>query len=860
MAARAPLVDLGEELAGALRQGAVLTPSRRLAREIAYAVDYEAVAAGRHSWPSPDALSLNAFLTRCYTDAQDAGVPGAEPLLLPDDIALFAFARAVPDRDWLRHIEAFAEAWRIANNHGIASADPRLADTENGRAYSRWAQSFERLAEGEGWLTSAQLPDRLIRLVDGAGRWQPAPATAVAMADLPSAMRRFLTAAKVRQLDMPRVPPATTARLLAVRGRDAGDADPTAQNGDELALAALWARERLAEQPAARIGIVVSSLGPAFTAIERRFGAMFPDVPHAADYVNVSGGVTLAQEPLCRDALELLDFCAGGLDRESLRALGASPFLEVTLPASLPPRANVRGLVARAPTLRRLQTALDAPRGTEAWVGAMRAALDAANWAKAGLDSREMQAKREFEDCLDAFAFAQRVGRIEDWPAAVAGLHVLASRRLFAPQAGHAPIQVVGRDESQGLRFDYLWLAGMHQGGWPPLPVPNPLLPLALQKLTGVGRLSLDEEFIRARRLADGWRHAARHVVASFATLGEGGDRALGRQPSRLVRDLAPVTVADVVDDSTLATNGHPWAVARHIELEDTVDDRAGDAPRPESGFQPGGAAVLQDQSWCPFRAWARHRLDLSDTPARDQFPNEGERGALVHDVLAELLRAFPSSDAIARVEEAQVRKIVDAALAHRDWPPPYRWHEAQRLQDLVVEWLSTERARYPFTVAEIEKTIAFDISGLRLSLRIDRVDEVLPQPDESWPTTGGHLLIDFKTGPFSLNRWHCPRPEDPQLLLYALALERDVRGIAFALVRPGESRLTGVADPAAIAGRLQAAPNFAGKSFDALLTDWRVELTTLAQQFQAGYAAVDPAHPALCQRCHLHALCRVFA
>ena len=199
--------------------------------------------------------------------------------------------------------------------------------------------------------------------------------------------------------------------------------------------------------------------------------------------------------------------------------------------------------------------------------------------------------------------------------------------------------------------------------------------------------------------------------------------------------------------------------------------------------------------------------------------------------------------------------RLIDGALPTGNWPAHYREREARRLQQLVVEWLAKESARPPFSVALVEEPHTIDIGGLRLSLRIDRIDEV-DDPDGR----RGNLLIDFKTGQVSIYRWLGARPEDPQLPLYALASKQSVDGVAFAQVRLGESRLTGVVDSTAVAGRFTSAEQFAGKSFDELLVDWRTTLTSLAEQFQAGFAAVDPSRPAVCRRCHLHALCRVFA
>ena len=854
---RAPLVrlDAAVGLDDAVRRGTVVTPTRRLARELAYAVDYDRRQTS-DIWSTPDAVAIDAFLERCYRQCQDAAVPGADALLLPERILPFMLARAVPNPAWLRHIDTFADAWRTANLHGVPGVDPRLGDTENGRAYVRWARALEALLDAEGWIASAQLPDRLVRLIDGPAGWRPPAATALGFDEPAAAIRRFFTAAQIPTLAMHPGPAATSLKLVATASQRQNDAQSDA-GGEELALAALWARERLAEDPGARVGVVVAGLGPAFAAIQRRFHAAWPDVASPEAYVNVSGGLALAQEPICRDALEILAFTADGLDRSALTALATSPFLRLSLPSRLPRRARLEDL-AHLPDMGRLQGAVAAATRTRAWAQAVRGILEAVGWPATGLDSRETRAAQEFDDCLRDFDLGVEVGAIPTWTTAVDALRRLANTHLFAPPAtGHAPVQVLGRTESIGLAFDHLWLAGMHQGGWPPMPEPNPWLPLAVQRAAGVPGLSLDQEAARAERMTGRWRHAARHVVASVAAQSDSGGP---QHPSQLIRDFEPIAVADVLRQPGLAAYGHPWAAGRGIELVDYVDDLARALQLVGGETQPGGAAVLQDQSLCPFRAWARHRLDLREGATRDRFPTESERGALVHRVLAELCRRHPAGEDLVEVDEAQIAAVVDLTLPSGDWPDAYRQRECARLTGLVLEWLATEARRPPFVVTSVEEAADVDVGGLKLVLRIDRSDRVLADSRTGQQTTGGNVLIDFKTGPVSINHWRGPRPEDPQLPLYAVAAKTAVQGVAFARVRPQECRLTGVADPAAVAGRFATADDFDAASFEDLLGQWRETLTGLAEQFRTGNAAVDPLRPAVCRRCHLHALCRVFA
>ena len=853
---RAPLVRLDDGLDDAVRRGTVITPTRRLARELSYAVDCDRRRT-RGTWPTPDVLAIDAFLERCYRECQDAAVPGTDALLLPERILPFALARAVPDPAWLRHIDTFADAWRNANMYGLPSADPRLRDTENGRAYARWAGAFENLLAAEGWITSAQLPDRLVRLIDGPSGWRPAIAAALGLDEPATAVRRLLTASRTPGLALNPGTPADSLKLVATTSRRPNDRQAGDADGEELALAAQWARERLTEDPAARIGVVVAGLGPAFHAIQRRFHAAWPDVASPEAYVNVSGGLALGLEPICRDALEVLAFTADGLDHIGLKALAASPYLHLPLPSRLPRRARLEDL-AHLPALRRLRTAVDNAQKTRAWAEGVRRALEAVGWPAPGHAGRETLAVQELDDCLRDFDLGVEIGAIPNWATAVDALRRLANTRLFAPLAtGHAPIQVLGRTESIGLTFDHLWLAGMHQDGWPSVPEPNPWLPLGMQRAAGVPGLSLDQEGVQAEHMTTHWRQAARHVIASFTAE---SDKRGAQLPSRLVRDFESVAVSEILRQPDRAVHGHPWAKARGVELVDYVDAAA---PRLQHGVgetQPGGAAVLQDQSLCPFRAWARHRVGLREGTVRDRFPTEGDRGALVHRVLAELCRRHPACGDLTAVGEGEIAAVVEMTLPSDEWPAAYRQRECARLTALVLEWLAAEVHRAQFVVTSVEEAAEVDIGGLKLNLRIDRLDQVLAGTHDGGQTAGGNLLIDFKTGPVSINHWRGPRPEDPQLPLYAVAARIPVHGVAFARVRPQECRLSGVADPTAVAGRFTAVDDFDARSFEDLLGQWRETLAGLAERFQAGDAAVDPLKPTVCRRCHLHALCRVFA
>jgi ATP-dependent helicase/DNAse subunit B len=133
----------------------------------------------------------------------------------------------------------------------------------------------------------------------------------------------------------------------------------------------------------------------------------------------------------------------------------------------------------------------------------------------------------------------------------------------------------------------------------------------------------------------------------------------------------------------------------------------------------------------------------------------------------------------------------------------------------------------------------------------VDRVDEL---------ADGGKMVIDYKSGSNNLQDWLGERPCQPQLPLYGMTT--GVQGLAFAEVRPRESRFRGLAISDSVPGVSadigKAVGRYTGaEDFDTLLQDWRRDLTALAESFMAGEGRVDPLGTA-CTYCGLQPLCRV--
>jgi ATP-dependent helicase/DNAse subunit B len=215
------------------------------------------------------------------------------------------------------------------------------------------------------------------------------------------------------------------------------------------------------------------------------------------------------------------------------------------------------------------------------------------------------------------------------------------------------------------------------------------------------------------------------------------------------------------------------------------------------------------------------------------------------------------------------LQEIVDAAVERAfsllDFEPNDTWEvrylelERQRLTALVHEWLKFERGREDFSKVVHQQKIEFQLAGLDLRGRIDRMDRL---------QDGSLVIIDYKTGSQSYRAgdWNTPRPTRPQLPLYATALLRtagtNLSAVAFALINRGACRMTG----AGVRPEIFATKTLRAPALQEYLEQWGPELEALAKAFLQGDARIDPKHaPGSASRstcdetyCHLRAVCRM--
>ena len=828
----------------------VVTPNRRLAQSLTAEFDACQAAAARTAWEAPDIVAFGAFVARLWEDAlyTDLELPlllteAQEQAIWEDIVGSSTLLSVSETAAQCRDAWRLAHAWRIPIHAG--------AGGEDAQAFRDWSRNYEARTQNE--VDGARLPDRLLNFLKDLS--VPNLLVSYAFDIVPPQTREFLSAFPLAECH-PETLEASALKLSFPSPRQ------------ELERAAAWARLRL-EQGRGRIGVVVPDLARRRKEAARIFSRVMqpasglPGAAQSAMPFNVSLGAPLAELPLVELALTAIELSFRELEFPRVSRFIRSPFLggaetemtrrarlDVDLRETLGAAVSLPGLVASAGRCALLRQHLEAvcllkketKESPASWARHFSALLEAAGFpGERTLDSEEFQAHAKWHETLGELAKLERISRPLTLQEAFACLQRLCRDTLFQPaqpsQGTPAPIQVLGVLESAGLSFDCLWVSGLTDEAWPMEARPNPFLAISLQKKAGVPQASPETSAALDRRLTQAWLGSAAEVIVSWPA--KDADR-----------DLAPSPLIAHIPEGTLELPEAPRfrdLIFKSKSLV-TIEDANGPAVAP--GPVRGGTRVLADQAACPFRAFARHRLAAEPLEAPPSGPDASDRGKLLHALMREIWTELKDSAALhARNLVPVIERAAQAAVKEAGIEGRFAELERVRLAKLADEWLEIEKTRNAFEVVAVEQKRGLHVAGLQFSARIDRMDRLLEGE-------GGHVLIDYKTG----NRvtpkdWEPPRPDDPQLPLYAVAAEEPLSAVAFARLRPGAMRFTGFSKTKAILPQVRPAKHWAS-----LLAAWNDEAQSLGGAFAGGAAAVDPKRDLkTCERCDLQTLCRVY-
>ena len=876
----------------------VLTPNRRLALHLKREFDALQLAAGSTVWPTSDILPWTAWLERSYEDALHSEFGGDLPLLLNAAQELALWEEAIRGSDFAATLLSPApaaaqcrEAWKLVHGWRLKA---RLLNTEandDGKAFIEWAERYERACARGPYCDAARLADVVVPLLKHPSITKSGTLVVYGFDILTPQQRDCMAALADAGVSIREVWPEKQ------EGRAMGIGFTSAR--EEFQACARWARIRLEENPAARIGIVVPDLAQRREMVRRSFFAemqpnhALPGAVRRESPFNISLGIALSAYPLVHDALLLLELAGRETDFARASRLVRSPYLggadgemasRARLDAVLRRRASAR---VSLDVLLKLMAAKSAPRATELaqrlaqlaefrrsdlfgpklpsdWAKAISQALSIVGFpGERSLDSNEYQTLKKWHEIVAGFATLDRVAGRVGYTQACARLSRMAADTLFQPEAEDVPIQILGALESNHLQFDHLWVTGLTEDVWPIPLRPNPFVPVRLQREAGIPDANPATALELDRRITQGWLAAAGEVVVSYPQREE--DREL--LPSPLIASIAETMPAEF---GIPAHVGLREMINLSAHVENVADFRAppiaATTAHQGGAVHQGGTMVFKDQAACPFRAFARHRLGAESLAAPLPGLDAMDRGTLLHAVLAAVWKSLRNKARLDSITEEDIEKLLDmcateAVAKVRQWRHEalsgrFAELEKARLVGLARSWLLFEKQRADFDVVLVEQKRPMTFGGVTVNVTLDRMDAL---------ATGGRAILDYKTGSASVSAWLGPRPDEPQVPLYALGSGEDVAAAAFAMIKAGQAEFEGVARANDLLpgvktiSEQRSAMAAQYESWDALLAGWRTELDQLGSGFASGDARVDPKRgDATCKYCDLHSLCRI--
>ncbi|MDG2501910.1 MAG: PD-(D/E)XK nuclease family protein [Porticoccaceae bacterium] len=841
-----PLIEIAPFRDAIQRDHLILTPNHRLAAKI---TDAWAMATEDSVWLAPRVFSIDHWLKHCWDELQDQNHKLVRGLsVVGAQQSRYYWERAIAKED-AEHSASYAkvagDTLKTLQNWNL-SAEQIPKDTPAVDYFTRWLQHFNDLLKRN-------------RLVTQQRAWQLIE-QGFQCGALPQEQQILLYGFQST--------PPLQAKIIASASRSVNAAQTVASNGSafcvqaqdqqqELRLASSWAAQQLQNNPQQRIGIVVPDLNNSLHQVTRLVGEALKTQGTEA-VVNISAGSAMADTALVNAALELIGILHHKRSLQEWLQILYSPYsafdqlnvqfradaelalrktrrfdftLEQFLNAIIPSEESEQRETAililqpliELKTFARLKTG--SQKSFSGWAEFFNQFLEPMGWpGKRQLNSIEYQQRQHWNGLIEQFCSLDNLAIEVGLATALKHLQQLARESVFHPQTADAPLQILGLLEGAGLRFDQLWIVGMHSQNLPASVSINPLLPAEFQRQHKMPHSLPERELQIAEELLADYRNNAGRLILSYPLMR--GEEQLEASP--LIRSIPRVKSTQLLQQP----QAHPpWLSGS--DLCELIEDRA-PAYNATTEQIRGGSNLLKNQSICPFNAFAIHRLKAETLEQPSHGLTAMDRGVLLHEILYRLWDQWRTSALLQALSEQQLSEQLTSVIAAtlHEWAPNYPVLlgpnylalEQRRLEKLLGQWLEQERRREAFEIISLESKVSLRFGDLEISMRLDRMDRVGDK----------RLVIDYKSGTVKPSSWTGDRPADPQLPLYVLSSDPIAHGCAFAQIKGGLIKFVGVSDGQLIPGEKSV------EDWPAQVDQWRTALSNLASEFTAGHAIME--------------------
>ena len=847
-----PLINIAPFRDAIAKNQLILTANQRLAMQIKQAWGKLSQDQNIPVWRSPRVMSIEHWLMFLWDELKDQNHPLVSELSIVGAMqSQYYWERAIGQSD-LALDKSFAsmaancldllQRWTIDFNE--------LTDSSSSLdKFKNWANQYQNLLNKNKLVTPPQAWKLIGDCFQTGALNKETQINLYGFQSVSPLQQHLLetTGDKYRHIQSNNQP--VSARLVQC-------ADPTA----EFAVASKWAAIELLKNPNQRIGILIPDLNNSLTQVVRIMNETLAE-QNCSTAVNISAGVKLSDTALIKAAFNCLDLFNFELPLTQWLCILNSPFnlfeklpIQFKVDCELKLRAlksHRLGLDQFIQVIRGQQSAWanadDLQNDIEPlysfqqfnrenqvhqysfsqWAGILDKTVKQLGWPRISQPSSiQYQQIQQWDKLLAKLAELDNLGIEVGRSKALYFLNKLASEQLFHPQTGDAPLQVLGLLEGTGLVFDKLWVSGMHDGNLPTSGSIDPVLSANFQRQHQMPFSVPEKELTIAKSLLTSFKENTKQLFLSYPL----SDGKTPLEPSALIKDLESQDVTALVGD----INPAHW-----LQQADQTDllEEPGYAFDPAYESIRGGSSILKHQSTCPFNAFAKHRLWAHDLDEPSIGLEAMDRGSIIHEILYRLWNNWKTSTALmvlsdeqlALQTEATVKSVLLEQAKTHSWlqGENYLALEQQRMSKMILQWLEVEKQRPSFDVIATEQKITMDFGGLKISLSLDRLDEVEGHP----------VVIDYKTGNVSNTAWLGKRPKDPQLPLYVLASEPMPEGCFFGHLKGTKFKFLGVSKDPVITGLKPA------NDWQLQVDEWQVAINQLAQEFIQGKAAVIKYH-----------------
>ncbi len=818
----------------------ILTPNQRLSKIARQRFDQEKLAQQKTVWPSLVAMPFQNYALNLGQMLVKQSLLPPSLLLNPHQIdaiwqdIINAHTPLDSESGSLSHFSSTAiKAWKLAHEWDVNLKSDDFLQSEACALWQQWAWHFTKLMQSNHWIDSAILLKQTVEYLEKASPlgFLPQKIILLGFTDFTPYEQNFLSALRNNhQTIITEESFNTTPDFCAKKSFD--------DEEQELEAMAQWANEK------SQSGSVACVI-PHLASIKNKTSAIFGRYIENKALINISLGSSLAEYPLLLAAFTGLNLLEDKLSITTISDFLLSPFyqnsysdmtsraiLDIKLKSQLQPVIDKKVLLNmlgghKIKTYFEKNIAPKTSKTYREWSEFFQQHLDFLGWpGERSLSSEEFQLMTHWNSLLENFASLSLISEKITFHNAMGKLVVLAHQSLFQPQRSpEAKIDILGSLEAAGLPFDYIWLAGMQENAWPSKGLPNPFIPLSLQRKLNMPHSSSEQNFNFCQRITQQLLSTSHHIIVSYPKM----DQDNPTRPSLLIQEVVEMQESHTLPKcpklAETSIQSFSWEI-----LEDHY------APKLELDIENPkhyGSEIFKDQTACAFRAYAKHRLKAK----KIELPQLGfkalTRGNLVHQILENFFKIINSHQLLCETSEPDIAVMVNHIIHHvldknsHNLTGLFNIVEKKRLEGLLLLWINKEKLREPFTVIATEETIKIHFGTLPLHLRIDRIDKI--GEDQ-------YLIIDYKTGKINFSL-HNPMDE-PQLPLYCVVSSLNVDSIAFGQLRSGDV-------------------NF--KSFLQEKASWEKSLLNIAEDFIQGHALVKPKYgPETCRYCDLSSLCRI--